>query len=286
MYAITPLSKHNSSDEIVARIYVQTINIMKSFIFDEDDAKTDDMRNRIYKIMCVDVMSRMHGCREVSEDVNSEISRLKSKFSSEMSKCNDNSVVLPSVSGLRGKSEEFLYQTKNVLRDLSLLFDVFFDKKFDNGIYKEMQNFCNSKFEEQDSLTAYIKQNRDFWIDEVIYMRNAVEHPGGKSGSGFLNIANFMLTSKSQLEDPCWERSNIQKTPPFDELDASIKTVIGSDMQLIVNNLLEFSENLLMMLVKKKWIHIPFDFCEIPKEKRDPTCPIRFEIVFNPPLSD
>lgn len=103
-------------------------------------------------------------------------------------------------------------------------------------------------------------------------MRNAVEHPGERSG--ILYIHNFELHKIPKKEE-------IVITEPSWHIDDGKRTSILKDMDAFLKNLLEFTEDLLVICIKKTDPPFPIVIEEIPEADRDPTCPIRFRATIS-----
>lgn len=98
-------------------------------------------------------------------------------------------------------------------------------------------------------------------------MRNAVEHPGGYSGT--LHIKNFTSNEHS---------NSILVTEPLWYLNENDSSPIAHDLDVIVSNLLSFCEESLILCLEKIRTSFPVVVEEIPEDKRDPSCPKRYKI--------
>ena len=106
--------------------------------------------------------------------------------------------------------------------------------------------------------------------NKIIKMRNAVEHPGGRSG--FLHVENFNSIEKGEVVlviEPVWYLNNDEKIP------------IVHEMALMVNNLLTFCEETLILCLEKFNKGFPITIMEIPEKERDEKCLIRFRMTID-----
>lgn len=177
---------------------------------------------------------------------------------------------LPQIVGIEGEVETFLYDAKNYLRTLLEVFDIFFDKRFD-----EASAFADPKGVGQGEIVAWAKQtfgaDNDFtkmlvteqvWIGDVIQHRNAVEHPGGKSGTLYIENVTFHPSGKMVL--PVWW------------LNVGVGVNMLSDLDVTLCNLCTLAEDILLGCIQQqKGFPSYIAFYEIPVEQRDLTCPKR-----------
>src|SRR3984893_4474676 len=74
----------------------------------------------------------------------------------------------------------------------------------------------------------------EYWISDIIKLRNAVEHPGGHSGT--LVIENFKMTPVG-LTPPTWTRVGNEPRP---------STFVFHDLDAFQHNMLTFAEDILL----------------------------------------
>ena len=90
---------------------------------------------------------------------------------------------------LETKSKEFLYAAKNSLRDIALIFEPLFGKKFDGADFSKIRKWASVELGSEVPVTQLISAD-ELWIKKIVDMRNAVEHP---KKTNCLNINNFDL---------------------------------------------------------------------------------------------
>jgi len=180
----------------------------------------------------------------------------------------------PHLIGLENEVETILYEQKNFLRDLLHVVNIFFDAEFD-----EASAFYDAKSGGDGKLTKWAKETfggddpfsemleyEQVWIGEVIRKRNAVEHPGGKSGT--LHIVNFEQAPDGRFIMPVWYRDDMQPTGIF------------PDLEVLLDNLLTLAEDVLVSCIVHKGKHgNMIAFGEIPEQERDKECPKRIRVV-------
>ena len=174
---------------------------------------------------------------------------------------------LPSIHDLEHRAESFLYSGKSVLRDLTQVFDVLFDKDFNRQVcYDKVLKWARQKFGEDDDFVEMLKDDQSKWIERIVRMRNAVEHPGGHSG--VLRIENFSSGECGHI---------IAVVEPVWYLNDDERTSIVQEMGVMVSNLLTFCEETLILCLERFKKHRPLVVVEIPEAERDPAGPVRFQ---------
>jgi hypothetical protein len=176
---------------------------------------------------------------------------------------------VPNVIGLRGELESFLYEGKNFLRELLNAVNAFFQTEF-----HEASDFVDLSEKNSGKVLAWTIQTfgrtSDFassllsdqeWIRELIRKRNAVEHPGGRSGT--LMIDNFRIMHDGTLVHPVWRRG------------LNLSSYVFPDLENCLHNMLTFGEDLLASCVKHSGMPDLVEFAEISENNRSPSCPER-----------
>ncbi|MBW7452450.1 hypothetical protein ACFOLF_12275 [Paenibacillus sepulcri] len=257
------VSDIGTENPIVARLCVQSIDLMKPFNLDQK------LQDDIYNVLGVNVKDRLVACYKSYIYIYNEIIRLDKEISlSKTDKVNPNIVEIPTIIDLNEKCENFLYQSKLALRDLCVLFKIIYNKTFDEPRFDKIYDWAKNEFGENNSLTKMIKSDHDTWIRRVISMRNAVEHRGGHSGD--LHITNMELAPDNKFTWPKWRLN--------DEVNGSVL----KDMEIYIYNMLAFCEDLQIVILERISPDSPFTFVEIPEEERDINCPIRLKVSLKP----
>ncbi len=270
-FVITKISNHGVSHPFVARLSVQTSELIKWADLSKEDqqAVTElymaTLQPRLLK--CFDILCRLRNAAEKSaaSAVNEQ-------------KQNDGRIMaMPYVVGLQGEVESFLYETKNYLRDLLNVFRIFFgfnriaaSQFYDVKGKGESQigAWSRKKFGEGDDLTNLLKSEQA-WVEQLARMRDAVEHPGGWSGS--LTIHNVRLHHQGFIP-PSWSRTGCPASDIF------------MDMETTMDNLLTIAEDLLVACIQKRSKFPAIAFYEIAENDRDPDMPQRLRVGLEPGL--
>lgn len=260
---------HGTSNPIVARLSLQILEIIQKC--DIDKKKADD----ISTIYFDSLQRKLLRCWEIQERFIREFNSSVSSYTPPEDGAQ--SVSIPQISRLEEECHDFLYNAKNYLRDLIRVFNILYETEYEEasefikGKKKRpsVVDFSEKTFGSEDARTIFFR-NTISSIEELIWSRNAVEHPGGYSGNLLIN--NFELESDGQIAEPVWLR----------EKEGHVvfgPSAIRSDLNVLINNLLIFGED-----VFASWAdcHLEnpefFQLVQIPAEKQDPSCPKRWKI--------
>ncbi len=178
---------------------------------------------------------------------------------------------LPAVVDLRAKAEGFLYNCKLALREIAGLFEPFYGQRFDHR-YQRITAWAAKTFGPHDRLVRLLGEDGS-WIERVIGMRNAADHPG--SGDGTLFVENFRIIAldpRRVIAEPSWYRGTEDPVP------------IADDMKAIQHNLLTLYEDILVDLLLRTAPNGPLVIYEIPEVDLDPLRPVRLRVGLSGPL--
>ncbi|PIP88750.1 MAG: hypothetical protein COW79_16090 [Bdellovibrionales bacterium CG22_combo_CG10-13_8_21_14_all_38_13] len=247
---VKQISDRGTSNPIVARTGPQANEIFQWSSLSREEEK---------KFLLFDTLSnfrrRLLVCDDIRETVLKELVDINESYDPDEMK---NGVTLPQIVHLDTYCEIFLYFSKLAMRDLSPIFSVFYDYDKYGHDYRKHRDWAKDKFGEDDELYRMLAEDHD-WIKKISDLRNAVEHPE----NGKLNIKNIELHKSGKLLAPLWWK------------DGENKADILRDMHVFVENMLTFSEDLLVVLVKKTASFPHLIFLEIPEEERTPEMPTR-----------
>ncbi|MGF7051887.1 hypothetical protein GGC47_001052 [Bosea sp. OAE752] len=253
-----------AGNPIVARLGMQTADLLKWIDISEEK------RGDIAQLYIFNLCEKMVYCERIIE----RIERLR-KEAGDASAANP--AIAPFIPELEPICHDFLYQTKNLIRDALLVFDPLFGKRFkDASDLVDLKRKGNAKVVDwaikalgpNHSLTEMLT-NEATWVSEPIKMRNAVEHPGGFSGT--LQILNVrrMAVIGGPLVGPVWRRR-----------EGGYSDVL-SDMRAMLVSILTFAEELIVQAVMALPASKQIQVYEVPEAERDPQAPIRFKVAPN-----
>ncbi|OFZ86773.1 MAG: hypothetical protein A3F74_10210 [Betaproteobacteria bacterium RIFCSPLOWO2_12_FULL_62_58] len=151
-FVIKKVSDHGTSNPIVARLAVQTHEVIRFFNLPKDK------QDRVLEIYINSVKPRLLQCMELCDNVSQETEAIRKRIhESEISTQSDGRVVeVPQISRLTEQAETYLYNAKSVLRDLALIFEPLFGVRFDHSRYHEIRNWAENKFGVDAPLTKLL----------------------------------------------------------------------------------------------------------------------------------
>jgi hypothetical protein len=259
-FVISKISDHGTNHPVVARLHLQTFDLLQASTFSPE---LQDETKRIY----FEAGRRLLRCF----DTWNELKRKQNELEAEACPSgNPQTTHIPHLVDLDRTAEMFLYEAKNFLRDISIVFVPLGPIKFTkeskaSHLGKEAIHWAECNFGNSDRLTKFLRRYQS-WIDHVIRMRNAVEHPGGRSGR--LYVENFKHVGNT-VQRPTWR---LNGDPPLEVI---------TDMGNLCEGLLLYAEDLLALLVEK---HLPeiVQIVEIPELERNCQIPKRLNLHMKP----
>lgn len=261
-------SSIGSENPIVARLALQTSELLKA------TQLVPTVSSAICELYSGPLMERLSSCFLMRKAISDELEAQTASMSQEPEKWERH---IPYVEKLQRHSEGFLYEAKNFLRDSLGLFNIVFGSNFEEAkdyggqVPKGRQNvadFLDARLGHPNPLSANIR-GQAAWLSEIINKRNAVEHPGKRSGT--LTIFNVELAPGGDWFEPSWQRMGK-------------RTSIIADMDRFITIMLELAEVNLVLTAKAVGDMHHFQIYEIPPANRNPSEPVRFVAQLNDEL--
>ena len=270
-YVVTKTSDHGTSNPIVARLSVQSRQLMEHFSISEEKKK------RVWGILHDKVQQQLLSCYDIWSQILSREKEIVAKIEENgiQTQSHGRVATIDQIENLKHLAGSFLYSAKSALRDIKFMICEFYETDADiskvaNKSYQYLKQWTKNRFGEEDEFAKLVSEDFDLWIDEVYSKRNAIEHPGGHSGH--LEISNFTAAQNPESKEwkgvfPQWQRNQNQPSS------------ITRDMQITIENILNFSEDVLVHCLRKAGSMVPVVIYEIQKENRDSDCPIRLRVT-------
>lgn len=262
---IQQILDQGTANPIVARLFIQTQDLLPYYNLGEDQ------RHKIFDLMFADIQPKLLACSRISEELAKEVTHHQKRIDEvgvEL-QAGGRAYTIPAIFDLQSRAETFLYQAKSVLRDLTKLFLILFAKDFNNTArFDLVVNWAEAQCGEQDELTKMLKTDESLWIRRLVRMRNAVEHPGQRSGT--LHVDNFtseVVGSTVVVLEPVWYLDKDEKSP------------IVRDMGVFTDNLLTLCEQTLILCLEKFKKNFPIVVVEVAEAERGPDCPVRYKMT-------
>jgi hypothetical protein len=276
-FTISKVSDHGTTNPIVARLSLQVFKILSQCNLPKE--KFD----KVGDLYLSSLQKKLLRCWEIEDRFRIEFNAAADAYKPPSRR--GQAVNLPQIVRLEEECHNFLYEAKNYIRDLlkvvNLLYDTAFSEASEFSRAKKggqsLIEFATKAFSETDSKTKFLKESAKS-VQYLIDFRNAVEHPGGYSGD--LRIVNFTLETDGRITEPTWYRE--KNGQPVDAC-ASIR----ADMGTAIEGLLTLGEDIFVSWAADN-LQAPklMQLRQIPAEKRDPKCPIKWVVASSQQLED
>jgi hypothetical protein len=270
-FTFTRILDHGVSNPIVARLHLQTLQILEHCKIDED------VKQRVTKLYLNTLSRKLLRCWEIKE-------RFRSQFNAavEAYKTPKDSH-FPHILRLEEECHNFLYEIKNYIRDLLKVFNLLYGTNFKEASEfsrpkkrsKSLVEFASQSFGLNDPKTKFLGEAVE-GVEYFIDLRNAAEHPGGYSGE--LIITNFTRDPDGKAAEPDWVR--VRNGVPLYGPSS-----IRADMDAAIHNFLQLGEDILVSWAAENLRFPEFtQVAVIPEESRDPKRAIKYVVAPNEKL--
>lgn len=264
------VSDYGTSNPIVARLSVQTVDLCRLFFVDENSLQS------ILDIYGFKVQPKLLECFRTREELIGDLVRIDKEMTGlrlQERPCSTLNTI-PSIPRLQAVCEGFLYNAKACLRELVAVINTFFGTDFNSPRFDKIVEWATLTFGADHELRRMLTEDHDLWIRKLVTFRNAIEHPGGKLEE--LHVFDLELVAFGagcKLSEPSWAYG------------AEPRTSIVADMGVAIENILELAEDMIVILLKTKYPKVPIAFVEIPLAERRPEMPVRIRGTLNLPPS-
>ncbi len=260
------VSDHGTSNPIVARLSIQTHELIQFCEIEKD------LKDKIFELFHDRIQPRVLTCDEITQEISLEILDIANELDEKgfNVQSHGNVIDVPYLIKLEPRVENYLYSYKSALRELSNIFNYFFGTNFNEARFDKILKWSVEYFGEENELSRLLKEDQCLWIQKVIAMRNAVEHPGGYSG--YLHMHNFELLPENHPDYP-------KLVEPTWHLNDEPKVSIAKDLLTNTDNLLTFCEDMLVVCMMNKGIPDILRVIEIPEIERNNSAPIRLRMA-------
>jgi hypothetical protein len=264
--------EHGTANPIGARLSLQIFEILKQC------NASKDIQDKVGELYVMSLLKKLLHCWEIEERFKQEFAAAAGKYKPPATA--NASVEVPQIARLEEECHNFLYETKNYIRDLlqvvNLLYGTTFAEASEFSWAKKgsqsLVEFAAKTFGTDDGKTKFLKESVPS-VEELIAMRNAVEHPEGLSGK--LVIANFTLGADRKLDEPAWHREKDGK--PVGEPSS-----IRANMEACINGLLTLGEDVFVSWAADH-LKVPnmMRIALIPEDRRNQQCPIKWTVTLS-----
>jgi len=265
-FRIQQVSNFGTSIPAVARTIVQGSEIVK--FFGAPDEQKDKANKTLWEL-------KRHAvkCVEIADGIKKEVAAGREQGI--VFQGDGRAFTLPSVPDLQSRAESFLQSAKLAIAETGKLVEVFYGGTFGHR-YDKLAAWAEAQFGVDDEFTHTVR-GLEPWVNAVVEMRNAVDHPKDVPG-GRLITNNFDVIQgprEATLVDPTWNLFDQPRREMMPELEA------------VIDGIIEVGEEILAELFYKLQRGVvPLVIYEIPAAERNPACPIRIRVTLAIPPGD
>lgn len=265
--------EHGTSNPIAARLSLQILEILNHC------NASKDIQENVRDLYMNSLLKKLMRCWEIKERFKKELADAVNKYKPPAGV--DASVLVPQIARLEEECHDFLYGAKNFVRDVLQVVNHLYGTDF-----KEASEFYSAKKKGSQSLVEFVEKTfgpddgktkflKDAVpsIEDLIRMRNAVDHPGGFSGK--LIIKNITLAADKTMHEPRWHRERGGKA-------IYEPSSIRADMETCIYNLLFLGEGIFVSWASDH-LKVPGLMCVacIPENERNPDRPIKWTVTLS-----
>ena len=264
-YRFQKISDVGTKHPVMARLVLQTFDLVQASMLSEEE------RQKVAGI-AMEIPPSLVECFQIREGI---VTDLETAIASMRPDADNRVIHYDIIIRLNQKAENFLYQAKIFLRETHQIWAY-----FDGATFKDASDYVSWKeaktpefltwaaktYGEADNRYQLIAGSQDIF-KRTIRLRNAVEHPGGNSGT--LHIHNVYLNADNEMVGPSW---NLDNDPP---------ELMLPEMDTICDHLLGIAEDMFALNMIPR-LPPMLGIIEIPPEERDPEQPKRLALGMKP----
>lgn len=255
-FVVTPIENVGSGNPIVARVFIQASEALKSAILRKEINKEQVV---ILSHACKELLL---SCEKARLEFNQKFEAIKKQIDEGIKKERNVIPAFPLIDNLDSITTIFLTNAKRFIETETKIVNEFFQTSFNGPRFDIIASWAKNKFG-QNKFIEFLEETNDN-LKLIIDLRNFQEHPKKDKKT---HINNFRLLPHNQIGIPTWN------------VTGSEERYIGVDMQGIVNFLIEFSETLFFNCVMLNLVtNFPYKVTFVEEEKRDVNCPIKYKL--------
>lgn len=260
-WVISKSSDFGSSNKIVARVLLQSEEMMMSVVFKEHVANKDEVMQLIYDckealLICEKINSRV---KKASDDIVKKITDTGLCVESGGRHINS----FPQITDLDEEATNFLINIKRAIVKVCYLVEKFLPiNRKDNNLEHLIKTISKLSNGECINFLEFLDGYKDS-VKHLIELRNYQEHPGDK----VTHIENYKLMPDGTICHPLWYVSG--KEP------SSLVVEMGSAIDFVIS----LNETMLMHLIFLSLdSNLPYYVEETPDDKINQKKPIKYKL--------
>jgi hypothetical protein len=265
--------EHGTKNAMVARLTVQVANLLQYCGVDQE------VSQEIMALYQGSMIKRLLRCWEIEQRIRGDIEKAKASFKPATGGAAQE---IPSVPRLKEDCENFLREFRSFLLDLLGVFNRLYGTDYSEASEwttksakhaTPVMDYVAEKFGANDLKSRFLKQMKEC-NQPFIWMRNAADHPGERSGT--LHIQDFSIDAHGNLVEPTWSREDKGKA------EYGPKPIL-SDLTRAVHNLFVSGEDVLAMwAMDNLMLRGVVILGVVPEADRVPGCPVKYKLTEGP----
>ena len=255
-FTAQPLFSKGTSTPAVARTVLQARGLLDAF-------PLNPSKKQAVLEISMTLMKHFIACEEIRQRLDVQVAAGRASIDAgQITVERDRLLQLPGVTNLESEAEAFLHNAKLALADVGRLFGPLHGKAFDHR-FQKVRAWLQASHGDKDPILLMLLEDAP-WIERVINMRNAAEHPK-KSGVPLV-VKNFRATQAEPLviASPAWAYGNEPLADILNDMDSTIDHTLTLYEDVLVDGILRIARDSVVTIA------------EIPVAERDAEMPIRF----------
>lgn len=259
-WVITEHSDVGSAHPVVARILLQSEDILKSTLFEREVAK-----EAILSILH-DTKEQILVCEKIYIDLSGEMFQIEKPIQENGVEMDDRMRSInpfPKITNLDEICSRYLFSAKRVIHNCARMVNLFYGTGIDLPRFDKIKNWALRNIGE-DSHLYHLASSQEKEIVHILDLRNYLEHPTKDKKT---EIKNYALLPNMSINCPQWFVTGENPEYILDGMDRMNRFIFLFSESLFLHSALENASK-----------NYPFVIYQEVEEKVDEKCPILFRM--------
>lgn len=254
-------SDFGSSNKVVARVLLQSTEMMKTAMIKKDTVNKDKVLKLVYE--CKDALLI---CEKIKNRISVEAENIEIKLNSDGLDIDGRGMHInsfPQIPDLDEDVTNFLINIKRAIGKICYLANEFLPLiRKNNNLDHLIKHIGELKNDEHNQLIDFL-HNYKTGVKHLIDLRNYQEHPGEKT----THIENYKIMPDGKINTPAWYVTGEEPGSLVDEMRSAIDFIIVLHETMLVHLIFICMDSV-----------VPFFIEETPDEKIDKKIPIKYRL--------
>lgn len=260
-WTATPVADVGSSNLIVARVFIQSCEMLEIASFEKNIA-IDALKMELHGIK-----EDLLVCESILNSLDIEIEQVRKEVEEEGVKSENGRMLnpFPFISNLDGQAASFLIHAKRALIHIGRLPSYFANVPSRGANFHKLGKQLQDEYGSESDIAKLVLEAADT-VKKIVDLRNYQEHPGKKETV----VENFKLTPDVTIMAPRWHITG--------EDEKFINEDMGSSILFILQTAEAIFIYLILQNISKSF---PFIIHRIPDEEIDDDKPVMFKLTLD-----